>query len=238
MRLHCLRHAPFEDMANIEVWANEKGYPVRKTRLYEGEELPLLSSFDWLVVMGGPMGVHDEKKYPWLVSERKFIRQSIATGKIVLGVCLGAQLIADAMGGKVTKNPHKEIGWHSVLMADEAQHSPIFQALPSEFLAFQWHGDTFSIPSGARKLAYSEACQDQAFEIGRAIGLQFHLESSKESIELLLENCGGDLGEGKYVQDAAKIRAGMASLPEIKTILMQLLDRIDADYGRNPAETA
>jgi GMP synthase-like glutamine amidotransferase len=225
-------------MANIEVWANEKGYPVRKTLLYEGEELPLLSSFDWLVVMGGPMGVHDEKQYPWLVSERKFIRQSIATGKIVLGVCLGAQLIADAMGGKVTKNPHKEIGWHSVLMADEARNSPIFQALPREFMAFQWHGDTFSIPTGARRLAYSEACQDQAFEIGRAIGLQFHLESSKESIELLIENCGGDLAEGKYVQDAAKIRAGMGSLPEIKAILTQLLDRIDADYGRNPAETA
>jgi GMP synthase-like glutamine amidotransferase len=225
-------------MANIEVWANEKGYPVRKTLLHEGEELPLLSSFEWLVIMGGPMGVHDEKQYPWLVQEKKFIRQSIATGKIVLGVCLGAQLIADAMGGKVTKNPHNEIGWHKVLMADEARHSPIFQALPHEFLAFQWHGDTFSIPTGARKLAYSEACQDQAFEIGRAIGLQFHLESSKESIELLIENCGGDLTEGKYVQDAAKIRAGMDSLPNIKTILKQLLDRIDADYGRNPAETA
>ena len=225
-------------MANIEVWASEKGYPVRKTLLYESEELPLLSSFDWLVVMGGPMGANDEKQYPWLAQEKKFIRQSIATGKIVLGICLGAQLIASAMGGKVTKNPHKEIGWHKVIMADEARASPIFKDLPREFTAFQWHGDTFTVPPGARKLAYSEACNDQAFEIGRAMGLQFHLESSKESIELLIENCGEDLADGKYVQNAGAIRSGMGNLPEIKSLLTLVLDQIVAEYGRNPAETA
>jgi GMP synthase-like glutamine amidotransferase len=225
-------------MANIEVWAREKGYPVRKTLLYEGEELPMLSSFDWLVVMGGPMGANDEKQYPWLAQEKKFIRQSIATGKIVLGICLGAQLIAGAMGGTVTKNPHKEIGWHKVIMAEESRASLIFKDLPPEFTAFQWHGDTFTIPPGARKLARSEACEDQAFEIGRAMGLQFHLESSKESIELLIENCRDDLANGQYVQNADAIRAGMGDIPEIKSLLTLVLDRIVAEYGRNPAETA
>jgi GMP synthase-like glutamine amidotransferase len=225
-------------MANIEVWAKEKGYPVRKTRLYEGEELPLLSKFDWLVIMGGPMGVHDEKKHPWLVQEKRFIRQSIATGKVVLGICLGAQLIADTMGGKVTANPHKEIGWHTVVMSDEARKSPIFKTLPNEFTAFQWHGDTFSIPQDARRLAYSEACKDQAFEIGRAIGLQFHLESTKESIELLIGNCSGDLSDGKYVQNSEAIKAGMDNLSGMKSLMTMMLDSIDAEYGRDPAETA
>jgi GMP synthase-like glutamine amidotransferase len=226
-------------MANIALWANEKGHTVTGTLLYKGEDLPLLGSFDWLVVMGGSMGANDVAQYPWLAREKKFIRQAVASGKIVLGICLGAQLISDSMGGKVTKNPQKEIGWYPVTLTDEAKSSPVFKALPSRFMAFHWHGDTFSIPQhGGRKLAYSDACDDQAFEIGRAIGLQFHLEFSKESIEHLIKNCGGELVSGPHVQDAAAIRAGLGNLSETDRLMHLLLDSIETEYGKNPSETA
>ena len=239
MRLHCLQHVPYEDMANIAVWAKEKGHTVTKTLLFKGEDLPLLGSFDWLVIMGGSMGANDVAQYPWLAREKKFIRQAVASGKIVLGICLGAQLISDALGGKVTKNPQQEIGWYPVTLTAEAESSPIFKAMPLKFLAFHWHGDTFSIPPhGGRKLAYSDACENQAFEIGRAIGLQFHLEFSKESIENLIKHCGSELVSGPHVQDTTALRTGMNNLSETNRLMYLLLDTMESEYGRNPAETA
>ena len=238
MRLHCLQHVPFEDMANIEVWAKNKGFPVSRTLLYEGEELPLLSKFDLLVVMGGPMSVHDEAQYPWLKTEKKFIRQSMATGKMVLGICLGAQLIAQVLGANVTKNPQKEIGWFPVRLMPEAQNSSVFQGIPGEFMAFHWHGDTFEIPKGAVHIASSEACANQAFALGRIYGLQFHLESSRDSIERLIKNCGDELTHGQYIQDAETIRSGMGYLKETDMTLSLLLDRIEMEYEKSPAETA
>jgi GMP synthase-like glutamine amidotransferase len=230
MRLHCLRHVPFEDSAYIGTWAKARGHTVTETLLFKGEELPLLSSFDLLVIMGGPMSTCDEAQYPWLKAEKRFIRMAVATGKLVLGVCLGAQLIAEALGGKVSKNKFNEIGWLPVKMTPEAKTSPMFGSMPEEVAAFQWHGDTFTIPPGAKKLASGEACENQAFEIGRTIGLQFHLESTKESIELLIENCGQDLSGGKYVQDAEHIRAGYGNLPEANRLMETLLDNMEKVY--------
>ena len=238
MRLHCLQHVPFEDMANIEVWAKDKGFQVSRTLLYEGEELPLLSKFDLLVIMGGPMGVHDEAQYPWLKTEKRFIRQAMATGKIVLGICLGAQLIAQVLGANVTKNPQKEIGWFPVNMTPEARNAPVFQGIPDEFMAFHWHGDTFEIPKDAVRIASTEACANQAFVLGRIYGLQFHLESSRDSIERLIANCGDELKEGPHVQNADAIRAGMGHVKETEPILSLLLDNIEMEYNKNPAETA
>jgi len=220
-------------MASIESWAKSKGHSTGTTHIYR-EELPLLGSFDWLVVMGGPMGADDDVKYPWLKDEKRFIRSAVATGKIVLGVCLGAQLIAGAMGGTVTKNKFREVGWFPVKLTPEAQNSPVFRRLPRELMAFHWHGDTFSIPPGARKLASSEACDNQGFELGRAIGLQFHLESTRESIEKLIGNCSGDLDGSRYVQDAEHIRTGYGHLPEVNRALYLLLDSIESEYGKDP----
>lgn len=238
MRIHYIQHVPFEDMANIEEWAKSRGHSVTRTLLYKGEEFPLLGSFDWLVVMGGPMGVYDEAEYPWLAGEKRFVRNAIATGKIVLGVCLGAQLIAAATGGEVSKNPQKEIGWYQVSLAGDAKSSPVLSVLPEKFMAFHWHGDTFAIPPGARRLAFSDACANQAFEFGRAIGLQFHLETSPGSMERLIENCRGELVKGPFIQDVDTMRSGSPNFDGIKKLLYQLLDRIEAEYGRNPAETA
>jgi len=234
MKLHCLQHVPFENEAYIGKWAKENGHTVTRTLLYMGEELPLLGSFEWLIVLGGPMGVYDEAEYAWLADEKKYIKKAIATGKIVLGLCLGAQLISSVMGGQVTKNKHKEIGWFPITLTEEAKNSPIFKSLPESFTAFEWHGDTFEIPPRSRKIASSEACRNQAFEIGRAIGLQFHLEYTKESIELLIENCGSDITAGPYTQDAAQIRSHSGLFEETNRNMDLLLNTIAAEYGKIP----
>ena len=187
MRLHYLQHVPFEDLANIEVWAKDKGHLISKTALFNGEKVPKLSDFDWLIILGGPMSIYEEKKYPWLKMEKKLIKKVIYEKKVVLGICLGAQLIADALGSKIYKNEYEEIGWFFVNKTDEAKESAVFDRLSERFIALHWHGDTFNIPTGAIRIAESEGCSNQAFEYnGRVIGLQFHLESTVDSVNKLI----------------------------------------------------
>jgi len=202
MRLHYLQHVEFEGPANIENWAKQLGWDISGTQLYRGEKPPVLNGLDWLVVMGGPMNVYEEKEYPWLVSEKKFIAEAIESNKIVLGICLGAQLIADVLGGTVGSNKYKEIGWFPVSLLPDAAASVPFRSFPDEFMAFHWHGDTFSLPPGAAMLAQSEACPAQAFSYndGRVLGLQFHLESSPESVLKLIRNCSNEMIEQEYIQ--------------------------------------
>ncbi len=192
MRIHSLEHEPFEGLANIAAWAKKKGYNVARTLLFNNEELPDISEFAWLIIMGGSMNIYEEEKYSWLKEEKSFIAEAIAGKKIVLGVCLGAQLIADVLGGKVGRNKHREIGWFPVKLTKEAKNSSIFSTLPEKFTAFHWHGDTFKIPPGAVRMAESEGCTNQVFEYdrGRVTGLQFHLDYSEKSINLMFQNCG------------------------------------------------
>src|SRR3972149_29340 len=110
MRIHSLEHEPFEGLANIEVWAKKKGYSITRTLLFNNEELPEMNDFDWLFIMGGSMNVYEEEKFPWLRDEKNLIAEAIASKKTILGVCLGAQLVADVLGGKVSKNRYNEIG--------------------------------------------------------------------------------------------------------------------------------
>lgn len=207
MRAHSLQHVWFEDLANIEPWLRKSGHTVSKTHLWNNERLPGLDELDWLIVMGGPMNIYEEKKFGWLVREKEFIRDAITQGKLVLGICLGAQLIADVLGGRVYKNEHKEIGWYPVRLSEAAKESKVLSVLPNEFTAFHWHGDTFNLPSSCKRTAVSEGCLNQAFEYdqGRVIGLQFHLESSLESVRRLIQNCGEDLTKGEYIQTADDI---------------------------------
>ncbi len=152
MRIHSFEHVPFEDLAQIGVWAENQGYKLSRTRFYANEQLPALSELDWLVVMGGPMNIYEEDRYPWLAQEKAFIGEAISQGKLVLGICLGAQLIADVLGGPVSRNQYKEIGWLPVSLRAAASSSPLFHNFPSEFIAFHWHGDTFAAPSrGSRR---------------------------------------------------------------------------------------
>jgi GMP synthase (glutamine-hydrolysing) len=196
---------------------------VSSTVLFEGESLPSPDVFDALVVMGGPMSVHDEAQYPWLAVEKKLIEQSIKSGKLVLGVCLGAQLLADVLGAKVYRNKHKEIGWFPVR---HLQEGSIAAGLPRTFTAFHWHGEAFDLPAGAVRLAESDGCANQAFEFGgKALALQFHLEVTRESVEGLVRNCAADITPGPYVQSAEQMLAAAGEFLAIQPLLFQVLDR-------------
>jgi GMP synthase (glutamine-hydrolysing) len=208
MRIHYLQHVPFEGLGCIEPWALHQGHSLSATALFAGDALPDPLSFDWLIVMGGPMGVHDEMEFPWLVQETQFIRQCVRQGKKILGICLGAQLIARALGADVYPNQHKEIGWHPVTSSPGADGTGLGPLLPQTFFAFHWHGDTFGLPNGAVHLAQSEACRHQAFFYPPAVlGFQFHLESTFESIGELIDSCNDELVTAPYIQNRELIQS-------------------------------
>jgi GMP synthase-like glutamine amidotransferase len=233
MRLHSLEHVPFEDMAYIGQWAAGKKYTITKTHFYENYELPGLNDFDALFVMGGPMGANDEDKYPWITEEKKFIERSIAANKIVIGICLGAQLIASVLGAKVYKNENSEIGWYPVRTTGSAQESLLFRTLPQEFMAFHWHGDAFDIPSGAIKMAESNGCANQAFEYNvKVVGFQFHLESTRDSINKLVENCSDEIVDGAYIQSAEKMLRAVNEVTLINNSMRIFLDNVFTLKGR------
>jgi len=229
MRIHYLQHEPFEDPGTILEWAAERGHPVGSTMLYKGDPLPPIDTFDMLVIMGGSMSVHEEDRYPWLISEKKLITQAIKSGNAVLGICLGAQLIASALGAAVRKNPCKEIGWFPVSLTREGIKSDLFKGWPVEFQAFHWHGNTFDIPASAVKTAFSKACANQAFVYGRcAVGLQFHIESTTEGVERLLTNCEDEIVDNQlYIQPAEYIRNQKQYFPQIRELLFRLLDGME-----------
>ncbi|MBP2655785.1 MAG: Glutamine amidotransferase type 1 [Firmicutes bacterium] len=202
MRLHYLQHVPFEDPGSILIWAKENDCVITNTQLYKNDPFPKQHDFDWLVVMGGPMNIYDEEIYPWLADEKVFIREAIAAGKVIIGLCLGGQLIADVIGGKVTQNPYKEIGWFPVRLSEEARSSPLFSFFPHQPVVFQWHGDTFSVlPEEVKCIAENDACKHQAFIYkDRVFGFQYHMENTPAIIEGLVENCRDEMVPDVYVQ--------------------------------------
>jgi GMP synthase (glutamine-hydrolysing) len=230
MKIHCLTHVPFEDAANIAEWAKSRGHELVYTRLHRYEDLPSLDSFDVLAIMGGLMNIYEHKAYPWLAQEKKFIRRAIDANKKTIGICLGAQLIADVLGAPVTPNTHKEIGWHKVKLSSRAKQSAAMSSLPEEMVVFQWHGDTFSTPPSATHLASSTVCTNQAFQYGpNVLALQFHLEYSEESIEKMLLNCADELVDEPYINTPEQIRAGYDNISQTTAWLYTLLDNHCAD---------
>jgi GMP synthase-like glutamine amidotransferase len=225
MHIHYLQHVAFEDAANIAVWARRRAHRLSHTRLDLGEALPEPESIDWLVVMGGPMNVDEHAEYPWLICEKQFIRRVIDRGVPVLGVCLGGQLISAVLGGQVTKNRQKEIGWFPVTLTPEAAATPVFAGLPQQVPAFHWHGDTFSIPAGAIRLAKSEGCDNQAFQYGRkVVAMQFHWDYSLSSAETMIRHCGEELVDSPGIQHPAELLACPERFAEIQVLLDRLLD--------------
>lgn len=206
----------------------DRGHHLTSTRLYLEETLPPLSAFNWLIILGGPMGVHDERTYSWLREEKLFIQSAILSGKVVLGICLGAQLIADALGAKVYQNRCREIGWFPVTLADQVEHTILNGLFPHDFEAFHWHGDTFDIPASGHLLASSPACPNQAFIVGdRVIGLQFHLESTPDSVRAMVANCRYELDGSAFVQSEADMLAEPRRFTHINGVMNILLERLE-----------
>jgi len=227
MRIHYLQHVPFEDLAQISLWAQLRHHSITGSRLFESPVFPESDQFDALIILGGPMNIYEEDRYSWLKAEKTFIARAIEENKRTLGICLGAQLIADVLGSKVMANPHKEIGWFPVQLLEENVMDSIMQDLPAQFMAFHWHGDTFDLPSDCRLLAQSEGCQNQAFdyEKGQVTGLQFHLEVTQESIRRLAKNCESDIDKGPFTQSKEIMLNSFQFVPKIERLNEYVLKR-------------
>ncbi len=224
MRAHYLQHVPFEGLGSIEPWLRQAGYEIGATRLFDGDPMPGLVELDLLVIMGGPMSVNDEQEHPWLMEEKALIRQAIDAGVAVLGVCLGAQLIAAALGARVYPNPAREIGWFPI--QGLALASPGQFALPAQTTVLHWHGETFDLPAGSTQLAQSAACSNQAFQLGAGVlGLQFHLEATTELLQGLVQAEGDSLEPAAFVQPGEVILERAADfMPEAQRLMTQVLD--------------
>jgi GMP synthase (glutamine-hydrolysing) len=229
MRIHYFQHVPFEGLGNIEDWIISKRHSLSSTRFYNKEAPPKLDDIDWLIIMGGPMGAYEENIYPWFAAEKRFIGQAINKGVKVLGVCLGAQLIASVLGAKVYRNAHKEIGWFPINLTKEGRVSTLFRELPAEFLAFHWHGDTFDLPSGAKHLAENIACKNQAFSYGnQVLALQFHLDLRKDNIEEWVQSGTNELVKAPYIQSAEQMLAQDNQFVIIEKYMRQIMDNLEA----------
>lgn len=227
MRVRYLQHVPFEGLGSMEPALRGKGADLKAAHLYAGQPLPAVEDMDWLIVMGGPMGIRDEEEYPWLRPEKALVAQAIEAGKTVLGVCLGAQIIADALGAKVYRNRQPEIGWFDIRRLPEAADTVLAQAIPPRLEAFHWHGDTFDIPRGACPLAASQACRNQGFVLrDRVVALQFHLEMTPQTTSALIENCGDALKPSRYVQSASELLSDRRRFAEINQVMGAVLEAL------------
>jgi GMP synthase-like glutamine amidotransferase len=205
MDIYWLQHVPFEGLGSIRPWAENKGHNLIATRLWAEDKLPEPDDVSMLIIMGGPMGVDDETTFSWLAEEKKFIARVVDRNRPVMGICLGAQLLAAVLGAEVYRNRGKEIGWFPVKREERAP--PPFNAVfPGEMDVFHWHGDTFDLPVGGRLLGSSEACHNQAFIAGdRILGLQYHLEMTPTGLSGIIAHCGDELVHGDWIQTEEEI---------------------------------
>lgn len=225
MHVHFFQHDPMEGVGTFEALLSERSWTSSHTLWDRGGRPPALDAWDLLVVMGGPMNIYEDDAYPWLAEEKAYLDRALAADRPVLGVCLGSQLLADRLGGPVTRNPHTEIGW-SELELNPGVRAPgaLFAHLPPRASVFQWHGDTFALPPGATTVGSTEACSNQGFVKGRAVGLQFHLEVDPESLKGLID--AQDRFEGPYVQTPEVFLSRTEDFRRMRHWLGDLLDRL------------
>ncbi len=210
-------------LGSIELWLQSVQAEITVTKLFEPVKFPQVKDIDLLIFLGGPMSVNDQADLPWLVSEKRFIRHAIEMEKAVVGICLGAQLIASAMGPRVYPSRKKDLGWFPVFSVQTSLPQPLF-AFPPELLVFHLHGETFDLPTGAIQLARSKACEKQVFQLGqRVIGLQFHLETTSQSMCEIVSNCNSELVPSSYVQSEEQILAVQAeTYNEINSLMSNI----------------
>ena len=195
-KIYILQHHPVENLANIADALEGAALAWQYVRVDEGQSVPSsMKGAGGLIVMGGPASVYQTDRYPWLRDEMRLIEDAMKSNLPVLGVCLGAQILAAALGAKVERNPNgKEIGWYPIRMSDSAKEDRLMRGLPTTMTPFHWHSDIFELPPGAVSLASSDKTPCQAFRHGdKAYGLQFHLEVTREGVAAMADAFAKDL---------------------------------------------
>jgi GMP synthase (glutamine-hydrolysing) len=230
MHIHVIQHVESEGPALIASWAEESGYDLTLS-MAPTEEYPSSDEIDFLVVLGGPMDADDHHASPWLPAEKHFVAEAIAAGKVVLGVCLGSQIVAEVIGGAIRRNEEREIGWYPVSMTQTGRGEPLFADWPEHTVVGHWHGDTFDLPLGMSPVLSSEATENQAFVFdGRVVGLQFHLEWDEEACATMLEVGADDLTDrtGHVMSETEFADETSEHIPTCRELLYTLLDGLDA----------
>ncbi len=226
MHLVYLQHDPLDGPGTLLDWAESRGYTNSQCLICEGEPLPSIESFDLLVILGGPMGAYEAEKYPWLELEKQYLREAFASGKKILGLCLGTQLIAEALGGKAFRHSCKEFGWQPIEPTTAGLEWFSWDQGKGSFLAFQWHGDTYTLPPGAVQLAKNTACEQQAFAIGnQVLGLQFHLEWTEAMMRKALVEPGVAPPPSASVQTPEEIMSDPSLFESGQKLFFSLMDR-------------
>jgi GMP synthase-like glutamine amidotransferase len=231
MRWHCLQHMPAEGPGYAADWLAAHDHTLTFTRLFEPyPSFPAMADFDGLLILGGAMSVHDEASFPWLREEKAFLQQVLRTGKVTLAICLGAQLMAQALGGEVRPNPEPEIGYWTVRFSAKALLHPLLRGWPDKATVLHWHMDTFTVPPGAMRVGMSAGCAAQGFVWGDGIiGLQFHPEMTEEMVENLIQFEDHETAEEQeFVQTAEQIRAKLKSGWKGRKLLEQVLENLVA----------
>lgn len=208
-----LQHNPCETLGLLEQVLSASGLRAEYVRPFDGQEVPRrLQGHAGLVALGGPMGVYEQARYPWLAAELHLIDRALKDGAPILGICLGSQLLAAALGAQVRRGPRKEIGWHEVRLSAPAAADGLWSTVSGgggAFTAFHWHGDVFDLPAGAASLASSAATACQAFvHGGNAYGLLFHMEVTERVVAGMVRAFGDELREAGV--DGAAILDGTA----------------------------
>jgi GMP synthase-like glutamine amidotransferase len=231
MRILFLQHDPLDGPGALLEWAESREHAVTFCLICKGDPLPSLESFELLVSLGGPMGAYEEEKFPWLMAEKEFLRQAFARGKKILGLCLGCQLLADALGGRAFRHSCKEFGWQPIETLPEGKDW--FGSDGCIFYAFQWHGDTYSLPPGAIQLARNKATEQQAFLLkgpagDQVLGLQFHLEWTEQMAREAISEPGIAPPMSDFVQAPEEILCDLSLFESAKSRFFLLMDKFTA----------
>ncbi|MDR2785109.1 MAG: type 1 glutamine amidotransferase [Treponema sp.] len=229
MELLVLQHDEYDDAGSITEWALKNNHILTTVVLIKGEKLPPDTGFDILFIMGGTMNVYEEEKFPWFAEEKTFIKKAVGAGKIAVGFCLGGQLLAAVLGGKVTKNEHAEIGWRMVQFNKTAREHPVLSVFGDSAVIFQWHSDSFGIlPENAELTAFNDACPHHGFIYGNNVfAFQFHLELTYQMVYSFTRELEKTGEKGIYVQSADEIRRRHDRVIENNKLMFDFLDRLE-----------
>jgi GMP synthase (glutamine-hydrolysing) len=214
-----LQHAESESLGTIQDALRSASLEVQYVRTFEGQSIPSSSdAYSALIVMGGPMGVYETNRYPFLLQERKLIDTFLKAQMPILGVCLGSQLLAASLGADVRKGEQKEIGWHAIELTEEGKRDPLWRGEPPQFVAYHWHGDNFDLADGAVSLASSQVTPVQAYRYGdKTYGLLFHLEVTASHIRGMLAEFAAEI-QVENLSATAIMNEGECHLPSLQRV--------------------